>query len=432
MAPAADDMHAGESDVLYWAERDDNDSNSDVDAGELHLLGRRPGRCDRCCALVFQHRRLLTAALLAMVAVAAVVWWWTRTPWHTILDAQISADLREWQELRFLVRGITEGFINVKLDQSLPPYAALFSLRLLTVEPESSGRTGANVRPLEVDELDPGTNGGAQVNVWSIQPRVFRGYHGRSRLECTIFVPSSLQHDRLRKRAAQSQLLLNITAENLDYYFDARDTHHIQRVVMRTANGHITGRMSAEQLDVQSTNGNVDLTLALATPQTPTTADANVRVTTNNGDLALGVSILGASSDTALKKRDAPATQPLHILAHSDNGNVKASYTVPPVALQGDHYKDNFHVDFSLYSRSGTSQLDVDLDPPRRTANNQRLSPNTTSRFVEHDYDDFPSVPWTQEGSISTTAMQALSSVFGSVANITLSTARGDVDLCVS
>ncbi|KAL7747051.1 hypothetical protein RI367_007547 [Sorochytrium milnesiophthora] len=410
--------------MRYWARQADDESDDGDEEEEeyhdLYMLDRRRRCCDGLRQLRLRHPAL---ALLMVILLSGgmAVWRMYAPRRHLLMDVQHPIDIRTMQELRFTVQGVTEGTMRYVVDASLPPYVVNHRIRLYADKLEMSETISASAWHMKQTELQPPVKSGLGVAVWCLQPRSFTGRREQIRLEGTVTVPPSFAHLHLGKRDSSPGFLLNITTDNIDHHWNVLDTDHIERVVMHTLNGHITGRMSTQLLDVQSTNGNIDLSLSLAAPRfMPASSTPAVRVSTTNGDILLNADILGASSERPQRRLAKRTASALHILAHSDSGNVRARYTIPPVSADVEHYKDGYHVDFSLQSRTASSAVHVESDDKHKP----RLSPGTVVQYSD------TTRSWMLMGNVSTSSGSA--QVFGSRANFTLTTLRGEATLSLS
>ncbi|KAL7753117.1 hypothetical protein RI367_001569 [Sorochytrium milnesiophthora] len=432
--------HQERPQYLYWVrdqEHDDSDNdNGDGDQGyrdvDAHMWRRRRYCRGVLHLLAGSWRRIL--ALCAAVGVLALGLWLIFRPrlW-LCLDAQDTLDLRDVDSVNLQILGFTEGYVRFVVNRRQPPYMIRVQTQIYASSVAMMDRFGSTATYCKAGgDRDTTEKRGYCVTARSSPPRNFDGRRLRSRFQATVHLPPMVASPRHQKRDVVSGVLLNFTTENLDYIWDVQGADHLRGVVLRTTNSNIKGQLSTPSVDIDNTNGNVDLLLTMAAARSTADVQAaeDIRVRTSNGDVSLDVRILGAIDDSGQPshhRRDIDDAPPLRINAHSGNGDVRTVYTVPAVSPDPHRFKDHFHVDFRLQSFTGSSYLQVATDDTRK-ANNDRLAPQTAVRYLEG------SRQWTLSGNVTTPKASdgQLPLVFGSRLNATLTTLRGDVSLNLS
>ncbi|KAL7748471.1 hypothetical protein RI367_006166 [Sorochytrium milnesiophthora] len=406
---------------VYWVGRPGADSERDYDE-DSDILEHHKACCGGLRQLLRQRWRRILAVLLCVAATALGLILFSRPRLKLFLDGQTDIDLRATRQMRMEMQSFTDGYIRFVVDASLPPY-------VVRVQEQIYRDARVDVSPLHLQTYfhlsDPNeaplSSREGCIFMGDVVPQTgFSGQQSRVRYQATVHLPRSAALSPLHKRDGVNSLTINITSENLDFEWDVQNTDRISSILLHSENGNINGRLSAQQVDIHSTNGDVDLAVSLATPRVD--VSDNVRVTTSSGDVSLALSILGA--DDRPHKRDLGIAAPLRVQAHSGNGNVRATYTVPAVSSDPHHFKDNFHADFVLHAKRGASVVAADTTDSR-ISNNERLSPDTVVRFADTE------CGWVFRGNVTAGKLDDGPGAFGSRVDINLTTVHGDVALHV-
>ncbi|KAL7748058.1 hypothetical protein RI367_006604 [Sorochytrium milnesiophthora] len=402
---------------LYWVRRPVDEEAAE----ESEFVDAKTGGCAGLRQLLALKWRVLVGVLVLLGVTAATIYVYARPSRSIFLDIHTDLDTRQVQLLQMQILGFSEGRIRFVTDHSLPPYLVRLQEQMYEDTRHPDDDFSHRIRVIDLNST-AANRGGYKLWAGVPQSRYFDGTPAWAKYLATIRFPPSAAAKGLRKRDSSHGIDLNITSENLDIEWDVRDTNLIHSVLLQNENGGIKGKLSAQHVDIRNANGGVDLALSMVTPQAP--SPGSVQVSTSSGDMSLDVSILGAADERRAHKRDQGAPSSLRIQAHSGNGHVRATYTVPAVSPDPHHFKDGFQIDFLLRSKRGTSLVTADTSDSRGSSND-RLSP-TTAVLYSHDNEG-----WALGGNITSPNHNGLPSVFGSSVDISLTTVRGDVALYV-